>query len=268
MTNQNNFVIWLEGYLEALESEGIEVCNIHSIKSKMETIKLQHFAKKIYSQNGEDGITIKLIEMLYDKPNNKNYVEFGVENGDECNTRILLENYGWKGLLMDGGYYNTHKNLQLEFITKENILELLKKYNVPKDINLLSVDIDMNDWHVMKEIIAEYTIDIIIAEYNAHIPPTEAKVVPYNSTSMWDGTDWYGASLLAFNKLLQPAGYTLVCCDPKGVNSFFVRTSLLEERKISIDNAGDVKKLYNPPNFKYYPGKHPPDGLKRGYINL
>ena len=133
----------------------------------------------------------------------------------------------------------------------------------------MGVDIDMNDWHVLNEIIKEHTADIIIVEYNAIIPPTEAKVVFYDPKQTWDGTDYYGASLLAYNRLLKPEGYTLVCTDPRGVNAFFVRTSLLEERNIEFENMGDVSKLYTKPNYKNRRnGTHRKDDKNREYIKL
>lgn len=113
---------------------------------------LSVFENKIFSQNGEDGITMKLVELIYDidDNNDKFYVEFGVENGSECNTRILREKYNWNGLQMDGGNENSSINLRREFIMKENVVELFRKYNVPNRINLLSVDIDFNDFYCLK----------------------------------------------------------------------------------------------------------------------
>lgn len=270
MINNDNFIIWLEGYMDALESKGVEKIETSIIRNKLKTINLQHFARKLYSQNSEDGITIKLIEMLYDNPENKNYVEFGVEDGMQCNTKVLRENYGWDGLMMDGTYYDTFINLHSEFVTKENICSLFEKYNIPKNINLLSVDIDMNDYWVLKEIITEYTADIIITEYNGHLAATESKTVPYKPENVWDGTNYYGASLLAFNKLLEPAGYTLVCCDPNGVNAFFVKTTLLKERNINIKNAGNVGELFTPMNQSGSgrAKEHPADIENRKYINV
>ena len=68
---------------------------------------LSVFEKRIFSQNGEDGITMKLLELMYTGDNdNKYYVEFGVESGRECNTKILRDKYKWKGLQMDGGHEN------------------------------------------------------------------------------------------------------------------------------------------------------------------
>ena len=133
-------------------------------------INLSYFERKQFSQNGEDGITEKLIELIYNgNNNNKFFVEFGVENGLECNTRILREKYKWKGLQMDGSYENSEINLRKEWISKENIIGLFKKYNVPKNINLLSVDIDFNDFYCLKEILSVYTCDIIICNIILHI---------------------------------------------------------------------------------------------------
>ncbi len=232
-----------------------------------EQIDLNNFEEKIYSQNGEDGIVKKLLEIVYDKDkNNKYYVEFGVESGMECNTRILREQYKWTGLLMDGSNENTDINLQKEFLTKENIINLFKKYNVPKYINLLCIDIDYNDFYLLKEILKEYESDIIILEYNATHLSNEDKVVIYNPTTMWDYSNYFNASLLSQNKLLTKHNYTLVYCDNKGVNAFYINNKFMDKIK-TIKNAGDVDKIYKPAKYGSGPnGGHPQDTLNRPYI--
>jgi hypothetical protein len=229
-------------------------------------INLNEYEEKIYSQNGEDGITQKLIELLYgNDKNNKYYVEFGVENGMECNTRILREKYNWTGLLMDGNNENTNINLQKEFLTKENIINLFKKYYVPKYINLLCVDIDFNDFYLTNQILKEYECDIIIVEYNASHLVDEDKIIIYNPTQMWDYTNYYGASLLSYTKLLNKYNYTLVYCNKNGVNAFFVNNKLIN--KLNIINIGDINKIYRPANYSNGPnGGHPQDTLNRKYL--
>ena len=37
--NSQEFFLWLNGYLEALESEGITECKIENIRKKMEEVK-------------------------------------------------------------------------------------------------------------------------------------------------------------------------------------------------------------------------------------
>jgi hypothetical protein len=229
---------------------------------------LSLFEKKVFSQNGEDGIVEKLIELLYDDCNNKYYVEFGVQDGRECNTRILRENYGWKGLQMDGSNENSLINLKREFVTKENIVSLFSKYNVPNHINLLCVDIDFNDFYCLKEILKVYSCDIIICEYNATHLPTEDKVVPYDSRGRWDGsTNFFGASLLTLYKLTNEYDYSLVYCENKGVNCFFVSNSLIKEKQLTFNNLNNIQKLYRQPRYGNGPRNgHLTDPYNRQYI--
>jgi hypothetical protein len=231
-------------------------------------INLENYEQKIYSQNGEDGVTLKLIELLYNNDNNyKFFVEFGVQDGSECNTRILRDKCNWMGLQMDGSNENLSINLRQEFIMKENIIELFNKYNVKKNINLLSVDIDFNDFYCLNEILKHYTCDIIICEYNATHLPNEDKVVLYNKEQMWDYTNYFGCSLLALNNLCKKYNYTLVYCDKKGVNAYFINDKILFENKLEFLNAGDVEKIYKSPKYNTGPnGGHPQDPHNREYV--
>jgi len=176
------------------------------------------------SQNGEDGITLEIFNRI--GTTNKYYVEFGTENGNECNTRILREKFGWRGLLMDGSYENKKINLNKEFITAENIEKLFEKYKVPKKFDLLSIDIDSNDYYVW-ESIKNYSPRVVIIEYNSKISPKKSESIIYNPKQTWDGTDYFGASLLALTKLGERKGYKLVCCDNVGCNAFFIRNDVL-----------------------------------------
>ena len=229
---------------------------------------LSEFEQKKYSQNGEDGITKKLIELIYnDDNNNKYYVEFGVENGKECNTRILREDFNWNGLQMDGTYENNDINLRKEFITKKNIVYLFKKYNVPSRINLLSVDIDFNDFYCLKEILANYRCDILICEYNATHLPTEDKIIIYNPNGGWDCSNYFGASLLSFYKLGNHYNYSLVYCNENGVNCFFVHNDIIASKQLNFKFMNDVEKIYKKPGYSNGPnGGHPQDRYNRPYI--
>lgn len=228
------------------------------------------FEKRIFSQNGEDGITMKLISLLYDNAfSDKYYVEFGVENGSECNTKVLREYYNWKGLQMDGGNENNLINLRKEFITKDNVVALFQKYNVPSRINLLSVDIDYNDFYCLKEILANYTCDILICEYNSTHLPHEDKTVIYNSEGRWDGSNYFGVSLLTLYKLGKKYNYTLVYCDYMGVNCFFVHNSILKERGLTFKDMGDIDKIYRAPKYGGGPnGGHGQDPKGRAYLTF
>lgn len=232
-------------------------------------INLQDYEEKMFSQNGEDGIIAKLIHLLYDDTKNKYYVEFGVEDGRECNTRLLREVFDWKGLMMDGGNTNEDINLQQEFITKENIIELFQKYNVPSTINLLSVDIDFNDFYCLNKILSNYTCDIIVCEYNSKHLPNEDKIVIYDKHGSWDGTNYFGASLLALEKLGKMYNYTLIYCDKRGVNCFFLRNDIIQSRNLHFIHSNDIVNIYRQPRYGSGPnGGHRSDVYNRPYITF
>jgi hypothetical protein len=223
---------------------------------------LVQYEKKIYSQNGEDGITLELLKRLYPSPSPEHeffYVEFGVESGSECNTRVLRESSSsnghiqWKGLLMDGGYENAAINLKKEFITRENIVSLFQKYDVPKRIQLLSIDLDRNDLYVANEIVkAGYVADIIVVEYNSYFLPSEDKTVEYDAKKTWDHTNYFGVSLLAYKKFLNHYNYSMVYCNANGVNAFFVNRKILEQYSDKFAHVDDIEYLYR--KATYGPG--------------
>lgn len=229
-------------------------------------LDLNQYEKKIYSQNGEDGITLEVLYRIYGSDLfNKSYVEFGVENGSQCNTRILREYYGWSGLLMDSFYANHYINLFPEFITKENIISLFHKYNISKHFGLLCVDTDLNDFYILHEILKYYCVDVVIIEYNGTFDPDTEAVIEYLPSKVWDGSNYFGASLLSYTKMLNSHGYSLVYVENAGVNAFFVNNKYASsERFININN---LHKLYKKPNYGCGPnGGHIQDCFYRKFL--
>jgi hypothetical protein len=225
---------------------------------------LSNYENKVYSQNGEDGVIEQIFKTI--GVTNKYYVEFGVEDGKECNTRYLREK-SWSGLMMDGGYKNKRINLQKEFITADNITKLFKKYNVPKSPDLVSIDLDYNDFYICNEVLKKYTPRLLILEYNGSILPKYDKVVVYDPDYMWiyDKSNYTGCSIKTYCKLLNEYGYTIIYCDNMGVNLFAVQS---EEKKFK--DAGCINKLFKPANYRIgnhkYKG-HKPDWYNRQYLS-
>jgi hypothetical protein len=242
----------------------LTLVSIHSVVA----IDLNHFEKKIFSQNGEDGVLEKIFSVI--GTTNSYYVEFGVENGAECNTRYLREKYGWNGLLMDGGYENKKINLRREFITAENINQLFSKYQVPKEFDLLSIDIDYNDFYIWQALGSEYRPRAVVIEYNPTHLPSEDKVVLYDAKGKWDGTNYYGASMLALYKLGRKKGYSLVHADAKAVNLFFIRNDIIANLGETFENINSPVKLYKRPKYgkgRGPNGGHRKDRKRRKYIS-
>ena len=232
---------------------------------------LERYGFKVYSQNDEDGI----IEEIFNRigTTNKIFVEFGVQNGLECNSHYLLHK-GWSGLWLEGNedfckeiavrFAPVLKNGQLKvgnaFITKDNINFLIEKCGITGEIDLLSVDIDGNDWHVWKAINVVQPRAVII-EYNAKFPPNYAWIMPYNEKHIWDGSDCQGASLKALELLGTELGYQLVGTNLNGVNAFFVKQELAKHLFVEPATA---EMLYNP--FRFIAGQRYNNGHPSAYF--
>lgn len=223
--------------------------------SKKSSKSLIPFGQKIYSQNEEDGITLEIFARI--GTTNKIFVEFGVENGLECNTRALLF-CDWSGLWIDGNAKNVQFMQQLtntiqsgklavehDFITRENINQLISTNISEHEIDLLSIDIDGNDYHIFDAITC-VNPRVVIIEYNAKFPPPIQYCQQYNVNHRWDGSDDFGASIAFLNDKMNAKGYKLVACNLTGSNAFFVREELLEDK---FYQAGDVKSHYQPARY-------------------
>lgn len=138
---------------------------------------------------------------------------------------------------------NFQLDIKIEKVTAENIQNLFQKYNVPKNFDLLSIDIDFNDYWVWKAI-NDYSPRVVVIEYNSSIQLNESRVVLYDPEAVWDGTNYFGASLLALRNLGLKKGYTLVGCDNNGVNAFFCKSELISDFEIK-----DIQDLYRPPKY-------------------
>ncbi|RHY20304.1 hypothetical protein DYB25_012559 [Aphanomyces astaci] len=205
----------------------------------------------VYSQNGEDGVLQLLFQVV--PATTKVFVEFGVEDGLECNTRYLREVHDWTGLLLDGSHANDTINLHQAWITLDNVVDLFQAHAIPQRFDLLSVDIDFNDYYILDAILHQYTPTVVVVETNSHFRYPDDRVVTYDPHG-WDGeTNYFGASVAAFVRLLTPRGYTLVYCESHGVNCFFVMSELWPatwtEEPATIDR---------PPNFFGKGWSYPP----------
>lgn len=208
----------------------------------MELADLEHHERKVYSQNGEDGVLESIFAAV--GVTNRFFVEFGCEDATECNTAYLLEQ-GWHGLLMDGQGIsrNPRATVHKEFITAENINALFRKYGVPEAFDLLSIDIDGNDYWVWRAI--AYRPRVVVIEYNSHVPADERKVILYEPDFRWNGSDYFGASLRALQELGEQKGYSLIHCERTGTNAFFIATDALPPSLVPKSLAA----IYRPPSF-------------------
>jgi hypothetical protein len=223
---------------------------------------------KVYSQHDEDGIIQEIFRRI--GVSNRTFVEFGVETGVECNTvKLLIE--GWRGLWIEANAqsakainssfaeFTKDRRLTLlqSFVTAENINTLIGNAGLEGDIDLLSIDIDFNDYWVWKAI-ATVSPRVVIIEYNAGLRPPLSLTVPYQPNRAGDGTNFFGASLEALVRLGQTKGYRLVGCNISGSNAFFVREDLCADHFIEPATA---EEHYEPPRHFFsllFAGPHAP----------
>jgi hypothetical protein len=195
---------------------------------------------RVFSQWGEDGIIQFLINQV--PIENKVFVEFGVGDYTESNTRFLLRNNNWSGLVIDGSdrYISQIQQSELPwrydlktecaFITKDNINQLIAGKGITGDIGLLSVDIDGNDYWIWDAIDCIQP-RIVICEYNSLLGPDHKLSAVYDdkfviTEAHFSGLYW-GASIAAFDHLARQKGYSLVGSNTAGNNIFFVRNDVI-----------------------------------------
>jgi hypothetical protein len=203
--------------------------------------RLNRYDAQVYSQGGEDGLLQEIFRRI--GTTNKTFCEFGSADGTENNSALLVT-LGWGGLWMDGDGAAIERararyadavgkgrlQVQRQFITAENIETLMSAAKLPAELDLLSIDIDRNDYYVWQKI-TNFRPRVVVIEYNAMFPPGVDWVIPYDAQSWWDQrTSYWGASLSALERLGRTKGYSLVACTLTGVNAFFVRDDLLGDK--------------------------------------
>ena len=202
-------------------------------------LSLARHHAQLYSQNGEDGMIAEAFRRIGTQ--NRVFVEIGVENGQQNNTRLLLEQ-GWTGVWVDGdaamlaaaratfASYVDRGALRIVEgdVGSETVNALLEGAGLPETVDFLSLDIDQNTSHAWRALRLRARVACI--EYNAALPATIALEAPYDRLQQWTGTNWYGASLKALEQIGAGKRMHLVGCDLNGVNAFFVDDSLTDGR--------------------------------------
>ena len=214
------------------------------------------FGRKIYSQSDEDGI----IEEIFNRigTTNQSFIEIGVGDGLENNT-ICLMHKGWHGLWFEGSKKKSRKiqtalnptiksgslSVINAFITKENINSLISAIFPASEVDLLSIDIDGNDFYIINALQC-VSPRVIVVEYNSKFPPPIEYCMKYNPSHKWDGTDNFGASLKFLEINLAKKNYLLVGCSLSGCNAFFIRQDLIQHHFLEPFTA---EIHYEPPRY-------------------
>ena len=210
------------------------VKQIMAMKHPVQDLRAVEFSA--FSQWGDDGIIQYLIYIL--PITESTFIEFGVGNYLEANTRFLLLNNNWKGLIFDGSTQNMEfvKNDSISwkhdltalplFVTKHNINKAIENSGFAGEIGILHIDIDGNDYWIW-ECLEVVNPQIVIMEYNSMFGNKAPISVPYDDqfyvTDAHYSNLYFGASLKAMCHLAEKRGYSFVGSNSNGNNAYFVR---------------------------------------------
>lgn len=218
-------------------------------------------ARNITSQHGEDGIIEKIFSVIGNR--NRWCVEFGAWDGKQYrNTHHLIASNDWYVVLIEADphryrelkttYADNKKaiclNHLVQFSGVESLDSILARTEVPGDFDLLSIDIDGNDYHIWASL-QHFSPRVVVIEYN----PTIQNDVEFVQVA--DMNVNQGSSLLAMTRLANTKGYELVAATDS--NAFFVRRELYPELGIENNTPEHIfpdKKKYEMRLFQLYDG--------------
>jgi glycosyltransferase involved in cell wall biosynthesis len=233
---------------------------------------LQAFELRAFSQNGEDGVLAEILRRT--GAPKRFFVEFGVESGREGNCVYLADIAGWRGLFMEAEdedfqrlehKYSGNgrvKTVQAK-VTPETIVALLAHAEVPSEPDVLSIDVDGQDYWIWSAV-EGYAPRIVVIEYNSALDPRRRLVQPNEPDGTWDGTEFFGASVGALRSLGEGKGYRLVHTELSGANAFFVREDLVGD----AFPAADEIAITSVPNYFQSGYRHPPASPEGRYLDL
>ena len=217
---------------------------------------IQQIELKVFSQNGEDGIIDYLLTKLNLIPHSTNFIEIGVGDYRESNTRFLYNRFHPKGLIIDciedmKKKVKPHVNLWKgdlricnNFINSNNINDILKKY-CDYNVDVFSLDIDGIDYWIIQKLKKNIS-KIFIAEFNPVFGPKLKVTVPniddFDRTNYHYSNLCYGMSLSALIDIMREKNFYFVGTNLQKMNAFFVSNDF--NKKIFFENL-EIKSLEN-----------------------
>lgn len=226
---------------------------------------------RCFSQHGEDGVIAEILARVGTA--NSFFVEFGAQDGREANCVFLADILGWAGLFIEADQVSFGSlerkysgnpavtTLQAQ-VSPPNFESLLTAARVPAEPDVLSIDVDGQDYWIWRALNG-WRPRIVVIEYNSRLPPGRALVEPRDDAAAWGGTAYFGASLDALCALGASKGYHLVHTDLAAVNAFFVRGDIAADR---FPPAHAVPRRHEP-NYFMAGYSHPADVSGREYVD-
>ncbi|MEI6828824.1 MAG: hypothetical protein WCK64_03090 [Synechococcaceae cyanobacterium ELA445] len=203
------------------------------MKSWIKELAAKQFGRGTYSQSYQD----ELLDLIFGNIGTVNSTPFCVEfgfnsssltGGSGVNVASLILKDNWKSLLLDGDNECPEINLHKHYLSSSNISDIFRQYDVPKQPEYVSIDVDSTDLWLFEALLKEYRAMVFSVEYNAHYPLDAAITFPNDLNERWEGDRGYGASLKALTIVAKKYGYSLLWVVPC-LDAFFVRNDLIED---------------------------------------
>ena len=240
--------------------------NYKRLAKNKEEIDLSKVGLRVFSQFEEDGILLAIFAAIGEE--NKTFIDLGSANGINSNCANLAINFGWDGLFIDGSeesvqegrnFYKTHPDTWIHpptfkqgFIQCENVNSLINDAGFEGNVDLLSIDLDGNDYWIWDAIKA-VSPNVVIIETHVEFGYNSI-VVPYDKDYYYPGKhpDYHGASPVAMKKLGEKLGYRLVASNNYGFNTIYVKKDLAQDilPEISIEQV--LRHPRNKERFKLF----------------
>jgi hypothetical protein len=196
-----------------------------------------------FSQNGEDGIIDYLTRQLVQP--NRYFIEIGASNGLDNNSAWLAVARRYHGLMIEARPSRAARaratmnrvasgvDVMSLYVNRDNVARI-REQTVLMTPDVFSLDIDGIDYHVLSALLAEgLEPRILVVEYNSAFGPERSVTVPYqpdfNVVKAHTSRLYYGASVTAWRRLLEPRGYRFVTVESNGVNAFFIAPGAFSE---------------------------------------
>ena len=217
--------------------------------------KINKYEYKITSQNNEDGI-INYLKTNIANPDHI-FFEIGFDFNEFNSLNLIKED--WTGTLIDGDqikcdklnvcikkYFKSQKvNVYNNFVTYENINEIITNSIKKKNFDFFSLDTDGMDYWILEKL--NYKPKIICAEFNPWLGKSEKLILPKGLNFNYRSDMYYGASLKAYQFLLNKKNYKLVAIESSGNNAFFINQN---EFQIQFDELDVEESFKLDPKFK------------------
>ncbi len=210
---------------------------------------------KIFSQNGEDGILDYLLYKLNLTPNSTNFVEIGVGDYRESNTRFLYSLYHPKGVIVDcieKMNSRVKKNVNLwkgdlricnTIVTTNNIEELLNEH-CDFNIDIFSIDIDSVDYWIIKKLKKNIS-KIFVAEYNpvfgSKLKVTVPNIDGFERNKYHYSNLCYGMSLRALIDVMKEKNYYFIGTNIQKMNAFFISNEYNKDKFFKDVNISELE---------------------------